>query len=198
MSPSSTTKSKPPRLADPRALHLPCASALWALAFGVVSPAAAQLRYFPPAVQAEQGLFCAVEPGELRAAPDTESGFINVPDRDLHMVAGGDLVPGQLGMGFGVSFTLDAPAPRLLTYVTEHPPMGADGWVRQSWTGLVQPGWIETVFYQFDHDYEVLIGDWVLSAFDGETLVYSARFKVTDPALVPRLSGLCAGGVPLS
>lgn len=191
-------KSKPPRLADPRVLRGLCASILGVLAFALALPAWAQLRFFPPVIDAEQGLFCAVREGELIPQPDTESGFVNITDEPLEMVARGDLVPGVLGMGMGVRFVLDAPNPRELTYVTQHPPMGADNWTRQTWSSTVQPGFVETVFYQFDYAYEVLIGDWELSAYDGDTLVYSARFRVTDPALVPHLSGLCSGGVPVS
>lgn len=156
------------------------------------------LRLDAQVAELTRGLICAPPPAGRREAPDTAFGWIHVPDEPIVIRREGSVVPAVLGMGFGVHFRLHGDVPRLLRYVIEHPPMAPSGLSRQSWESLVENQSGEHVFFQFDLPEELLIGDWSFTAFDGTRELFHAAFRVVEPADLPQLARLCAGGALLA
>ncbi len=187
------TRSKPLRWAERLSLTL-------ALVLVGTGPALAEPRLFAePGVVIEAGLFCAADAADRRPAPDTVFGWIHVPDVPVSIILPGEMTaPAVLGLGFGVSFALGNMAPVDLTYVITHPPMPPAGTTRQSWVGRVQPGTVESVFFQFDIPEELLPGDWQIAALENGEAVFRAEFSVVPPEDAPHLAGLCGGPLLLT
>jgi hypothetical protein len=186
------TMSAPRRLADFRT----CGAAALAGLFLLVAGGAAAdppLRHSAEILSLERGLFCATGNGGRFDAPDTEFGWIHVPDEPVEMQRPGPIVPAVIGLGFGVTYTFDGTDPILIRYVVDHPPMPPSGRTRQSWESWVIGGVTEIVFFQFDLEEELLPGRWSFSGLDGANEVFHAAFDVVPPAAAPHLVGLCAG-----
>lgn len=186
--------SAPPRSAERRARA--GVGALAGLVLLVAGGAAAEpgVRQTAAVVALERGLFCATTGGGRMEAPDTEFGWIRLPDAPMDMRRPGAVAPAVLGVGFGVDYTLAGSDPVLVRHVVEHPPMPPSGRVRQSWESWVLGGVPEVVFFQFDIEAELLPGRWSFSALDGEGELFRAAFDVVPPGEAPHLAGLCAGG----
>jgi len=140
------------------------------------------------------GLFCAPPMAGRRAAPETLFGWIHVPTEPIRLRAEGQVAPAVLGMGFGVRFTLRAPDTSVLRYTIAHPPMPPRGITEQRWTGTMEGGTSDTIFFQFDIPQELQPGDWTLSVARGEggdELLLSVGFTVVPPEDVPELAHLC-------
>jgi len=171
------------------------AASLAALVFlGGAAAAEPPLRVSDQVETLQRGLFCATEGAGRMEAPDTEFGWIHVPDETIEMRTPGAVAPAVLGIGFGVDVTLTGTNPVLIRHVVEHPPMPPSGRVTQSWESWVLGGVPEIVFFQFDIEEELLPGRWSFTAFAGENEVYHAAFEVVAPGRAPHLAGLCAGG----
>lgn len=151
------------------------------------------LRLSAMVVALERGILCASAEGGRMAAPDTEHGWIHVPDEPVTLRRRGALVPAVLGLGFGVDYTLAGSEPVLIRYVIEHPPLPPSGRQRQSWESWVIGGAPEIVFFQFDHEAELLPGRWSFAGLAGEEEVFFAAFDIVPPAAAPHLAGLCTG-----
>jgi hypothetical protein len=192
--------SAPPRSADPAprrraaavglALLLPLAAS-----FGATTAVAEEppLRTSAKVAALERGLFCATPEGARRDAPDTEFGWIHIPDEPVAMRREGAVVPAVLGLGFGIDYTLAGSEPVLIRHVVEHPPMPPSRRVRQTWESWVIGGTPEVVFFQFDIDDELLPGRWTFTALDGDEEILHAAFDVVPPAAAPHLTALCSG-----
>ena len=167
--------------------------------FGATAAAAEPPLRLSPQVEAlQRGLFCATADGGRMDAPDTEFGWIHVPDEPIEMRARGAVAPTVLGIGFGLDYTLAGSEPVLIRHVVEHPPMPPSGRVRQSWESWVMAGEPEIIFFQFDIAEELLPGRWSFTAFDGDDEVFHAAFDIVPPDRAPHLAGLCAGGERLA
>ena len=141
-----------------------------------------------------RGLFCAASEGGRMEAPDTEFGWIHIPQEPVAMRRPGSLAPAVLGIGFGVEFTLTGTQPVLVRHVVRHPPMPPSGRVEQSWESWIIGGVAEVVFFQFDIDPELLPGRWSFTALAGEDELYHAEFDIVPADQAPHLAGLCVGG----
>jgi hypothetical protein len=169
-----------------------------ALALALCGPASADPRVnAAPGVDIEVGLFCPPETAGQREAPGTVFGWVHIPAEPIEIRVPGELtVPAVLGLGFGVRFHV--PKPMALTYRITHPPMAPDGTTVQSWTGHVDPGTVEGVYFQFDIEAELLPGPWTITALAREEPIFRAEFTVLPPADAPEHAGLCAGGLLLT
>ncbi|KPP90558.1 MAG: protein of unknown function containing DUF3859 domain [Rhodobacteraceae bacterium HLUCCA08] len=150
--------------------------------------------YISPALgHFEAGVFCAPPTEGAEPAPDTVAGMTHVVTEAPDFVSHGRSVPAVPGVGFGATTGFKGPFGRdgIEMRVT-HPPFPGLGATRQSfetWIGpAADPG---ITFYQFDHDYELVTGDWVMEAWDGDSLVYRLVFTVVPPELLPDLAGIC-------
>ncbi len=188
--------SEPRPSADRRLRRGAGAAALAALVLqgGGIAAAEPPLRLSPQVEALQRGLFCATTEGGRMEAPDTEFGWIHLPDEPVDMRAPGTIAPAVLGLGFGLDYTLAGSDPVLIRHVVEHPPMPPSGRVRQSWDSWVLGGVPEIVFFQFDISEELLPGRWSFTALAGEDEVFHAGFDVVPPERAPHLAGLCAGG----
>lgn len=176
-------RSKPPRLAKP--------AVVLALALALCGPASADPRIMSaPGVGVEAGLFCPPHASDRRPAPDTVFGWVHIPDEPIRILIPGEMtVPAVLGLGFGVSFTVERAMD--LTYVITHPPMAPSGTTVQGWTGRAEPGRAEGVYFQFDIPEELLPGAWEITALWGDEPLFSANFTVTRPEDAPQHTQLC-------
>ena len=69
--------------------------------------------------------------------------------------------------------------------------MGAQGATEQTFGTTISGLDQSLTFYQFDVDYELLVGPWVMEAhYNGETL-YRVAFDVVPPAAAPELTRVC-------
>jgi len=149
------------------------------------------MRISPLVADLERGLFCAVPEGNRLDAPDTEFGWVHIPEDPVDMRRPGTVVPAVLGLGFGLEYTFAGDAPFLIRHVVNHPPMPPSGRVQQSWEGWVVGGMTEAVFFQFDIEEELLPGRWSFTALKGEEELFHVAFDVVAPGAAPHLAGLC-------
>lgn len=171
------------------------AAALAAVLCTLAPPALAEapLVLSPAAERVERGLICNPPPAGRRAAPDTIAGWVHVPDEPVRLIHHGTTAPAQLGMGFGVEFTLAGDGALAVRYTVTHPPMAPDAMTEQAWDAFALAGQREAIFFQFDTEDELLPGRWTFTAtVDGET-AFSAGFDVVAPETVPHLTALCRG-----
>ncbi len=190
------TMSAPPRSAErplPRSAAGPALAALVLLA-AVPARAEPVLQRSDLVETLAQGLFCATSETGRMEAPDTEFGWIHIPEEPIAMRQRGSVAPAVLGIGFGLEYTLTGDAPILIRHVVEHPPMPASGRTRQSWESWALGGVPEIIFFQFDLEEELLPGRWTFIALAGEAEVFRAGFDVVPPDAAPHLAGLCSGG----
>ncbi len=152
------------------------------------------LRLSPLVEDLERGLFCATDEGSRMEAPDTEFGWIHIPEEPVAMRLPGTTVPAVLGLGFGIEYLIGGTDPVPIRYEIAHPPMPPSGRVQQSWEAWVFGGEPEVVFFQFDIDAELLPGRWSFAAFAGDKELFFAAFDIVIPEAAPNLAGLCAGG----
>lgn len=158
-----------------------CLAALPALA-ETVSP---EIGFF------EAGVLCSPDDIATAPAPDTIAGFTNIIEGDPPFVSTGRVVPGVIGVSFGVksqAAKADFPA---VTIVVTHPPMGPEGVTRQSYSSDIIASDTSLTFYELEYDYEVVLGDWTFTAMDGDRVLFSTTFTVVPPAQIPELAGIC-------
>ena len=163
------------------------------IAWGVCVSAAEEDFVSPMIELFEAGIVCAQEGGAVRMAPDTLAGTTYVVEDAPQFVSTDRLVPGVLGIGFGVRSGLasDFGQDGVLMTVT-HPPLEGSGVTQQSFTTIVgsrdAPNF---TFYQFDYGYELALGDWTMTASYGGVTLYEATFTVVPPSALPELAGVC-------
>lgn len=167
------------------------ALALAALAAGA-APAGAAVRLL------EAGLVCPaiLDSGETRAAPDTQTGFIDVLREGVAFDLPDRTVPLMPDLGFGVRVALKDGAPaQEVTIVVEHPPTGADGVTREAWTQWLDPGATSLSLFSFDHAYEMVAGTWTFSVEVAGTRMVSVPFAVGAPGAAARVEAACLEGL---
>lgn len=151
-----------------------------------VSDALSALRY---------GIYCAQEPSEVRAAPDTAAGVVNLVTELPRIRFEQLVVPAAIGIGFGV--IAQVPPGRSydpVTVTVTHPPFPDSGVAVERWqTDLTDlgPG---LMGFSFEYDTELVTGEWTFSAeAEGERLFHIA-FQVVPQAAAPQIPIACMGG----
>lgn len=147
----------------------------------------------------EYGLICGAEATRTEPAPDTTTGTIQILEGWQKIILRTQVVPMVTGIGFGVS--LKPASPRNLNDVRitiTHPPYIGFGDTRESWFTDFSADGNNLNFFEFEHDFEMVKGQWTLEAHQGDTMLYSATFEVVDPSQVPHLANLCNGEVVTS
>lgn len=174
-----------------RTLYL---SSALSLAWGVGVFAQSSQETVSPLVEFyDAGVLCAQDTSVTREAPDTVAGTTHVIEDAPPFVSNGRVVPAVLGIGFGVragladDLMLDG-----VTMTVTHPPFAGSGATQQSFQTLVRPASDPGItFYQFDHAYELALGDWTMTAKSGDIVLYETTFTVVPPAILPELAGAC-------
>ncbi|MEL6959373.1 MAG: DUF3859 domain-containing protein [Pseudomonadota bacterium] len=139
------------------------------------------------------GVFCAPETVGRRAAPDTVSGETNIIDQTPPFASYGRVVPAVLGIGFGAEAGImgDIGTDGVLMTVT-HPPFDGLGATTQSFVTYIGPETDPSItFYQFDHPYELALGDWTMRASQAGVTLYEVTYTVVPPEALPELAGIC-------
>lgn len=170
----------------------------------VVWPVSARAQgvgsFEPPLSYMAHGLRCSVPPGRVVTDQNTVDGELielSGPWRGYDVVT--TRVPAQIGISFGIAVRVDPVAQtEPLLAVVRHPPMGADGLTRQTWTIEARPAQAFSVGYLFEDPFEQVPGTWTFSLMRGETEVMRAAFEVRAPEDLPRTLAFCTGGPPTS
>lgn len=147
----------------------------------------------PGATHFEYGFFCAVETVDTQEAKDTISGVVNLIEGPPPFLKKTTIIPGQLGIGFGIHVTVNPNFVGQATVVTVHPPMGPDKVIKETWQSDYQLDDINYNGFTFEYDYELVFGDWSISAHQDGREIYSVDFQVVDPRFLPPVS--CDGGL---
>ncbi|MEJ6404366.1 DUF3859 domain-containing protein [Yoonia sp. 2307UL14-13] len=169
--------------------------ALNAIPFALVATivvAAPNTKLSPEIASIETGIICPPEPVGTRPAPGTVAGTTNVIGDEPPFVSNSHRVPAVLGIGFGAkslsesAFGLDN-----VTMVVTHPPMGDGAVESQNFLTSISGADPSLTFYQFDYDYELLIGTWRMTAMHKGEVLYTTSFEVVPPSQVPELASVC-------
>ncbi len=152
------------------------------------------VSFIGPSVSAfESGVLCAVHTGLSREAPDTAAGTTHVVEKAPPFVSHSHRVPAVLGIGFGVSSGLDSlfGSDGVLISVS-HPPFDGLGTTEQSYASRIGTTTDPSInFYQFDEAYELVLGEWVMTASLNQVTLWEVTFLVVPPAAMPELAGAC-------
>ncbi len=137
-----------------------------------------------------------VRAGQPFASRSAEVGGIGVEVQDFGILGGTSLdksrpiiesttrIPAKLGLGFGLSFSFNAPDGRsaMLTYHFLSPPRRdpATGRVveRQTMHGATSPGGPHWIGFDFDEPWELVPGEWTLSILHGDRPLARRSFQV--------------------
>ena len=147
----------------------------------------------------QYGLVCGADAARTEPAPDTTMGTIQILEGWQKVLVQTQVVPMVTGLGFGVG--LKPASPRNLTDVRitiTHPPYIGNGDTRESWVTSFDAGGSNLNFFEFEHDFEMVKGQWTLEAHQGDAMLYSVAFEVVDPSRLPHLVNLCNGEVVTS
>lgn len=156
----------------------------------LATPSLADDLISPALSSFEAGITCRSEPVATEPAPDTIAGFTNIIGEIPDFVSPARVVPGVIGVGFGVKAALAAGDGVPVTITVTHPPMGPDGVTEQSFPSSLGPE-VGVAFYDFELSYELVMGDWSITARSGSKVLYVAEFTVVPPGHVPELAGVC-------
>jgi hypothetical protein len=138
------------------------------------------------------GIICAQEIVGLSDAPGTVAGSTNIIEGEPDFISPARFVPAVLGVGFGVK----SQAQSVLgidgvTMTVTHPPMGADGTTVQVYGTAISGQGTSLTFYQFDYDYELVVGHWQMEASVDGDVIYRVGFDVVVPDAMPQLASAC-------
>lgn len=146
----------------------------------------------PMILSHKAGIICAPPSVGTAPAPDTVAGSTHIIDVDPPFVSTNRRVPAVLGIGFGIKVqALDPAGVPEVTMTITHPPMGKTGAVSQTYQSLISGANPSLTFYQFDFDYELVVGTWQMQAAQGDTILYRTTFEVVPPSQVPELASIC-------
>jgi len=140
----------------------------------------------------EVGVICAPPNVGETPAPGTVAGTTHLIDVEPAFVSLTRRVPAVVGMGFGVKAqSRDAAGLPDVTITITHPPMGKSATTSQTFQSRISGLDLSLTFYQFDFDYELVLGIWHLEARQGSDLLYSTTFNVVPPSKIPELATIC-------
>jgi len=143
----------------------------------------------------EYGLVCDLVISGSEPAPDTDVGEINIIGSDFNFTTNGTIVPAILGLSFGVKLRMHhGDEANDVVIKVKHPPLKNTGTTEQSWITTLDSEGLSTQLYTFDLPSELVTGDWTISAYKDDTLLYSVVFNVIEPQHAPvYLKQLCKG-----
>lgn len=149
----------------------------------LVAPTMAACQSDPsPFTKVEQGIFCPHEPTGRESAAGTITGNIRIIDQQQPVAIPTRLVPGMLGIEFGLRIIVDPETDiRQLAVRLLHPPMGGDASVSQGWRMKIRPGESHVNTWLFEHPYEIVYGKWNFQILDGDAVLVEREFSVYDP-----------------
>ncbi|WP_370284203.1 DUF3859 domain-containing protein [Pseudooceanicola sp.] len=166
------------------------------IALVIAGPALGQTGNFvsPRVELLEFGIFCPDEPSGQVEAPDTERGFIDLIDGDPPVDFRTDVVPGELGLGFGMRFRLAGDEGlRMGRVIITHPPFGSPPIARESYAITLDGSATSMTQFDFDDPYEVQPGTWSMAVeIDGE-IVLRQDFTVVPKEMSPISKKMCDG-----
>lgn len=140
----------------------------------------------------QAGIICAPKDMIEAPAPDTVSGTTHILNEDPVFVSHQRRVPAVLGIAFGIKAQSANPTGLGdVTMTIHHPAMGNRAATSQRFQTTISGERPSLTFYQFDFDYELLLGIWQLEARTGDILLYRTTFEVVPPVSVPELAGIC-------
>lgn len=177
-----------------RALRLPLTIAVALIPFALPADAQSTPRVSPLLDEFIYGLYCAQEPERRDPAPATASGVINIvpliPDFQFRQ----QLVPAEIGIGFGV--IASTPPGTLydpVTVTVTHPPYAETGIEVEQWVTDIGDGQ-NLMGFSFDHASELVLGEWTFTAetLDGVEMFHIA-FEVVAPEFLPQVISSCFG-----
>ena len=144
------------------------------------------------------GFYCDQDSQVERAAPDTITGTISVPETVPQFFALGQTGPAMLGLGFGVTAKITERLEGTATIRVEHPPQGEAGVTVESWQTDFSVEGLNFAGFSFDYDYELTPGLWRFSASRDGWPIYDVEFEILPEALSPLPSFPCPGPTPMS
>ncbi|MAM61795.1 DUF3859 domain-containing protein [Maritimibacter sp. UBA3975] len=135
-----------------------------------------------PMVFIEAGIFCPREASGREEAPGTERGYIDLIDGELYADFHTNVVPGEIGLGFGIRFQLqEGLGARNVEIVTTHPPFGSPPVTVERYATTAYDDSPNASLFTFDYPYEVALGEWTIAVeLDGE-VVLSQTFTIIPP-----------------
>ena len=139
------------------------------------------------------GIYCAEEGLEQVEAEDTISGVVNLLPYTPEFVRRTPVIPARLGIGFGVHVTVLPEFAGTAVIETTHPPMGPNGVTVETWVTDFTADRVSHNGFTFEHDYELVQGDWSISASINGRLIYHVDFTIVDPGFAPPVN--CAAGL---
>lgn len=147
----------------------------------------------------DAGIICTAGNRTREAAPDTRSGYIELLDGTSTLGLSARRIPAVPGLAFGVIAEMsETDEAQGATVIVTHPPMGEDRTERETWQSDFLAGDTVMNFFSFDLPEERVTGRWTIEArFEGRTL-FSARFEVVDPAVMPDFVSPCIEPPPIS
>lgn len=140
------------------------------------------------------GLVCGSDTDETIPAPETATGTVQVRQDWQKIIVETQTIPLVKGMALGVD--MRPQAPRALDNVkitVTHPPFIGSELTSDSWTVNFSATGSNLNFFEFEHPYELVEGEWVMEARKGLRMLYRVTFNVVNPDLLPEMAGLCNG-----
>ena len=147
----------------------------------------------PGAVDFSFGIYCAEEGLEQVEAEDTISGVVNLLPHTPEFVRRTPVIPARLGIGFGVHVNVRPEFAGTAVIETRHPPMGPNGVTVETWVTDFTEDRVAHNGFTFEHPYELVQGDWSISASINGRLIYHVDFTIVDPGFAPPVN--CAAGL---
>lgn len=142
----------------------------------------------------EYGLVCNTQTTGRENAPDTDVGTVSVLKGGVSFASHSTVIPAILGVSFGVKSRSSGEPIDDVTIRVTHPPLKETGTTEQSWQGYIDSSQLLAQLYKFEIPSEQVTGEWVISAYKGENLLYSVPFTVVRPVDAPtHLKQLCKG-----
>ncbi|MCC1491123.1 DUF3859 domain-containing protein [Cognatishimia sp. F0-27] len=147
----------------------------------------------------EHGVICSLIPEGREAAPDTESGLINLVPQDRTFDVLTDVVPAEMGLSFGVRIVLpEDAAPIDARVVVRHPVFHPSGVTVQRWDAWLDPDTPALNLFSFELPHELVTGEWVFQFRAGGTIFAERRFRVVPPDAAPGVLSVCDPAAPIA
>lgn len=147
----------------------------------------------------EAGIFCPRQSTGREEAPGTERGYIDLIEGESAADFVTTVVPGELGIGFGVRFkTEDGTGSRTVQIVTAHPPFGTPPVTEERYWTTVYDDSSNVSLFTFDYPYEVALGEWTFAVELDGAVVLEQSFMVVPPEDSAVSASMCKGPALMS
>lgn len=147
----------------------------------------------------DYGVFCPHPSAGTKDAPETERGFIALLPEVVPPDFSGTVVPGTLGLSFGILYQLEPGAGEAEVVIQNiHPPIGASGNTIERFGSHVGEFTPSIALFSFDAPYEIVFGTWTLSVLLDGVEVLRKSFTVVPPDTTAISSDMCEGPPPMS